>query len=53
MHQNCRLYLLTRLNTNKSSFSEDASNFAEIVEDGKEEGANLVEFEWTQWAHRK
>ena len=38
--------------TNKSSFSEDASNFAEIVEDGKEEGANLVEFEWTQWAHR-
>lgn len=43
---------IDKAETNKSSFSEDALNFAEIVEDGKEEGANLVEFEWTQWAHR-
>ena len=35
--------------SNTTSFGTDASDFAQIVEDGRDQGANINEFAWTQW----
>lgn len=49
---NCPSSTLASIFADKSettSFGQDASDFAQIVEDGKDQGANMNEFAWTQW----
>lgn len=49
---NCPSSTIASIFVDKSettSFGQDATSFAEIVEEGEEQGANEREFEWTQW----